>query len=83
MDRDKRWERVKLAVDGLTKPTGVDGAVSVQDATSAINAVESEYKKDITDEFLKPIIVGGDESRIKGACFPVFMATEENLTSAS
>lgn len=66
MDRDKRWERVKLAVDGLTKPSGVEGAVSVQDSKSAIEAVEAEYKKDITDEFLKPIVIGGDESRIKG-----------------
>ncbi|KAL1730414.1 BPG-independent protein [Schizophyllum commune] len=58
MDRDKRWERIKIAVDGLTKG---EGEVS----TAAIDSVEANYKKDVTDEFLKPIIVDGDEGRIK------------------
>ncbi|KAF7981408.1 hypothetical protein HWV62_33919 [Athelia sp. TMB] len=58
MDRDKRWERVKIAVDGLTKGVGEKGE-------DVVKTIEAEYEKDITDEFLKPIIVNGDEGRIK------------------
>ena len=61
MDRDKRWERVKIAVDGLINGVGEDGS------SGAIEAIEAKYEKDITDEFLKPIIINGDEGRIKGA----------------
>ena len=59
MDRDKRWERVKIAVDGLVKGEG-------EKAEDAVKAIEERYKKGETDEFLKPIIVNGDEGRIKG-----------------
>ncbi|KAH9949405.1 BPG-independent [Amylocystis lapponica] len=58
MDRDKRWDRVKLAVDGLVKGEGEKGE-------DVVKAIEERYKKDETDEFLKPIIVNGDEGRIK------------------
>ncbi|KAJ8517211.1 hypothetical protein ONZ45_g5587 [Pleurotus djamor] len=58
MDRDKRWERVKVAIDGLVKGEGEEGE-------DAVKAIESNYEKDITDEFLKPIIVNGDSGRIK------------------
>lgn len=62
MDRDKRWERVKIAIDGLVQGEGekVDGQEGI------IKAIESNYEKDVTDEFLKPIIANGDEGRIKG-----------------
>jgi 2,3-bisphosphoglycerate-independent phosphoglycerate mutase len=59
MDRDKRWERVKIAIDGLVKGEGEEGK-------DVIKAIEANYAKDVTDEFLKPIIVNGDEGRIKG-----------------
>jgi 2,3-bisphosphoglycerate-independent phosphoglycerate mutase len=49
MDRDKRWERVKLAYDGLTKGIG-----STTD--NVIDAVQQSYKDGVTDEFIKPII---------------------------
>ncbi|KAJ7453314.1 phosphoglycerate mutase [Mycena galericulata] len=58
MDRDKRWERVKIAVDGLVGGVGEEGA-------DAVAAIKKDYEKDVTDEFLKPIIVNGDEGRIK------------------
>ena len=61
MDRDKRWERVKIAVDGLVKGEGEEGK-------DPIKKVEERYSKKETDEFLKPIIVNGDEGRIKGPC---------------
>jgi 2,3-bisphosphoglycerate-independent phosphoglycerate mutase len=50
MDRDKRWERVKLAYDGLVKGIG-------QTATSGIAAVEQSYEKHETDEFIKPTVI--------------------------
>jgi len=62
MDRDKRWERVKIAVDGLVKGEGEDG----KGADGVVGVIKENYSKDITDEFLKPIIVNGDAGRIKG-----------------
>ncbi|KAK3836384.1 MAG: 2,3-bisphosphoglycerate-independent phosphoglycerate mutase [Linnemannia elongata] len=50
MDRDKRWERVKIAVDGLVSGEG-------EKASDPVQAIEDNYKEDITDEFLKPIII--------------------------
>lgn len=50
MDRDKRWERVKLAYDCLVKGEG-------QKAVSAIAAVEQSYEKHETDEFIKPTVI--------------------------
>ncbi|MBL7733545.1 MAG: 2,3-bisphosphoglycerate-independent phosphoglycerate mutase [Chitinophagaceae bacterium] len=50
MDRDKRWERVKLAWDALVKGEG-------QKATDAIAAVENAYAENITDEFIKPTVI--------------------------
>ncbi|CAL1693828.1 unnamed protein product [Somion occarium] len=58
MDRDKRWERVKIAVDGLVQGEG-------EVAEDVVQAIEDKYENDETDEFLKPIIVNGDEGRIK------------------
>jgi 2,3-bisphosphoglycerate-independent phosphoglycerate mutase len=50
MDRDKRWERIKLAYDALVNGTG-------QKATDAIAAVENSYKKNVTDEFVLPTVI--------------------------
>ena len=50
MDRDNRWERVKLAYDALVKNEGVMSA-------NATETIESNYKEGVTDEFLKPIIM--------------------------
>ena len=50
MDRDKRWERVKLAYDGLVKGIGVH-------AKDAVSAIQTCYDNNITDEFIKPIII--------------------------
>ena len=50
MDRDKRWERVKLAYDALVNGVG-------EKATDAIAAIENSYANNITDEFIKPTIV--------------------------
>lgn len=50
MDRDKRWERVKLAYDALVNGIG-------EKATDAIQAVENSYSNNITDEFIKPTVI--------------------------
>lgn len=50
MDRDKRWERVKLAYDLLVKGVGVK-------STNAIQAVELSYAENVTDEFIKPVVM--------------------------
>lgn len=50
MDRDKRWERVKLAYDTLVKGEGPK-------ATDALAAIEASYAADVTDEFIKPTII--------------------------
>jgi 2,3-bisphosphoglycerate-independent phosphoglycerate mutase len=49
MDRDKRWERVQLAYEGLTESKG-------EFSTDPIAAVENRYSQNETDEFLKPLI---------------------------
>jgi len=49
MDRDKRWERIKLAYDALVHGKG-------QPATDLISAIEDSYRNEVTDEFIKPII---------------------------
>lgn len=50
MDRDKRWERVKLAYDCLVKGEGPK-------ATDALAAIEQSYAAEITDEFIKPTVI--------------------------
>ena len=49
MDRDNRWERIKVAYDALTGGIGDKN-------NSIIDALNSSYKNNITDEFIKPII---------------------------
>ena len=50
MDRDKRWERVKLAYDALVNGEGLK-------ASSAVDAIENSYQKEEFDEFVKPTLV--------------------------
>jgi 2,3-bisphosphoglycerate-independent phosphoglycerate mutase len=55
MDRDKRWERVKLAYDALVNGVG-------EKATDGIAAIEQSYAHNITDEFIKPtVVIGADQ----------------------
>lgn len=49
MDRDKRWERVKLAYDLLVKGQG-------KKTQTILKAIEESYAENITDEFIKPIV---------------------------
>ncbi|NLP58519.1 2,3-bisphosphoglycerate-independent phosphoglycerate mutase [Lutibacter sp. B1] len=50
MDRDKRWDRVKIAYDAVVNATGIK-------STNAIKSIEESYSNDVTDEFIKPIIM--------------------------
>jgi len=56
MDRDKRWERIKLAYDTLVNGIG-------EKATDAIEAVENSYNENITDEFIKPTIIVAEDQQ--------------------
>lgn len=49
MDRDKRWERVKLAYDLMVHGTGLK-------TDNVLDAVQQSYKEGVTDEFIKPIV---------------------------
>ena len=49
MDRDKRWERVKVAYDALVNGVGAP-------ATDMVAAVQASYDAEVTDEFIKPIV---------------------------
>ncbi len=48
MDRDKRWDRVKVAYDLLIDGTG-------KQATDMVQAMQESYDDGVTDEFVKPI----------------------------
>ncbi len=50
MDRDNRWERVKLAYDAMVRGEG-------QKSRNAIEAISESYQHNITDEFIKPTVI--------------------------
>ena len=53
MDRDKRWERVKIAYDALVNGIGTK-------SENAVKSIEESYANNVTDEFIKPIIMTDD-----------------------
>ncbi|MBU2915898.1 2,3-bisphosphoglycerate-independent phosphoglycerate mutase [Reichenbachiella agariperforans] len=56
MDRDKRWERVKLAYDAMVNGEG-------EKTNDVIATVEKSYTDGVTDEFIKPIIHVDEEGK--------------------
>jgi len=50
MDRDKRWERVKLAYDVMVKGVG-------EKTTDPLKSLQQSYDNNVTDEFIKPVVV--------------------------
>jgi 2,3-bisphosphoglycerate-independent phosphoglycerate mutase len=50
MDRDKRWERVKLAYDLLVHNVGTS-------CSNAIESIQKSYADNVTDEFLQPLVM--------------------------
>ncbi|MEZ3589981.1 MAG: 2,3-bisphosphoglycerate-independent phosphoglycerate mutase [Muribaculaceae bacterium] len=58
MDRDKRWERVKVAYDALVNGVG-------EKAADMVAAMQQSYDNDVTDEFIKPIVNANVDGTIK------------------
>jgi 2,3-bisphosphoglycerate-independent phosphoglycerate mutase len=52
MDRDKRWDRIEIALDALIEGKG-------KEASDPVAAIQESYDDGITDEFIKPIVVSG------------------------
>lgn len=50
MDRDKRWERVKLAYDLVVNGVGMP-------STNVVESIAQSYANDVTDEFIQPIVL--------------------------
>lgn len=60
MDRDKRWDRTKLAWDAIVLGKGEAKAIL------ASEAVAEQYAKDVTDEFMVPMVFDAvDEPRVR------------------
>ncbi|MEE3037360.1 MAG: 2,3-bisphosphoglycerate-independent phosphoglycerate mutase [Bacteroidota bacterium] len=57
MDRDNRWERIKLAYDLLTKGKG-------KPTTNILQSIEESYQNNITDEFITPIVCTNNKQPI-------------------
>ena len=49
MDRDKRWERVKLAYDLVVHGTGTP-------TNDIVSSIATSYGNDVTDEFIQPLV---------------------------
>jgi len=56
MDRDKRWERIKLAYDLLVHGTG-------NAFRNPLDGIHASYDAAITDEFIKPIVITGEDGK--------------------
>ena len=65
MDRDKRWERVKVAYDLLVNGEG-------KKATDMVKAVEESYAEGVTDEFILPIVNSNYDGTIKEGDVVIF-----------
>ena len=65
MDRDKRWERVKVAYDLLVSGEG-------KKATDMVQAVEESYADGVTDEFILPIVNNNYDGTIKEGDVVIF-----------
>ena len=63
MDRDKRWERVKVAYDLLVNGVG-------EAATDMVEAMQRSYDEGVTDEFVKPIVRINENGEVVGRIKP-------------
>ncbi|HSZ71583.1 MAG TPA: 2,3-bisphosphoglycerate-independent phosphoglycerate mutase [Cytophagaceae bacterium] len=66
MDRDNRWERVKLAYDLMVKGVGEKSA-------DAIASVKASYDAGVTDEFIKPVVITDGQGK------PLALIEEEDV----
>ena len=65
MDRDKRWDRVKLAYDQLVNGEG-------RKSDNMVQAMQESYDEGITDEFVKPVVNSTVDGRIKEGDVVIF-----------
>lgn len=65
MDRDKRWERVKVAYDLLVNGIG-------KKADNMVQAMQESYDEGVTDEFVKPIVNSQIDGRIQEGDVVIF-----------
>ena len=65
MDRDKRWERIKIAYDLLISAEG-------KQATDMVQAMQESYDEGVTDEFIKPINNSTVDGTIKDGDVVIF-----------
>jgi len=56
MDRDKRWERVKVGYDLMVKGIG-------EQFQCPLEAIKNAYDNGITDEFIKPVVITDTENK--------------------
>lgn len=56
MDRDKRWERVKLTYDLLVNGKGTH-------SRNILNSLAESYQQNITDEFIQPIVITDEQDK--------------------
>jgi 2,3-bisphosphoglycerate-independent phosphoglycerate mutase len=52
MDRDQRWERTQRAFDAIVEGSG-------EQADDPVEAVRRSYERDVTDEFIEPVVIAG------------------------
>lgn len=65
MDRDKRWDRVKLAYDQLVNGEG-------RKSDNMVQAMQESYDEGVTDEFVKPVVNSTVDGRIKEGDVVIF-----------
>ena len=60
MDRDNRWERIKLAYDAMVNGVGIN-------SNDILSSIKESYSEGTTDEFIKPIVYtnGKDDPTLK------------------
>ena len=63
MDRDKRWERVKIAYDCLVNGVG-------EASSDMVEAMQRSYDEGVTDEFVKPIVRIDENGEVIGRIKP-------------
>ena len=56
MDRDKRWDRTRRAYDAIVCGQGPT-------ATDPVAAIQQSYARDVTDEFIDPVVITGSDGQ--------------------
>ncbi len=63
MDRDRRWERVKLAYEAMAAGQGIQ-------TSDPVAAIETSYENGLTDEFILPTVIVSNEGEPVGTVQP-------------